>query len=319
MTEDEARMSSNSNIIQRALGIGVEVKADICERAYEKGDRFVLCTDGVWGAMKENELIDSLARTKALSGAMEKTMVKVDELGAADGNRHDNFTMALLTTTCNSKLKEAMTTKVRNLLLGLFFVCGLSLTGNVVQFTARPNQPADNTQAALNDTSSVAKVAELERQMAEMEKQIMGMKEKHDETISQLKAIESTSKEVAKIVKDNSSEVQKTKKQLIDKLDELIAQLEKIRDMGKGKDKDEQIASTSQNILDLSSELILFKITRLQIKEIVDLLNNSIARSDENDPRFSKKDQYEGHWTGTNPRGIITRVQDMKRQISNVK
>lgn len=106
---------------------------------------------------------------------------------------------------------------------------------------------------------------------------------------------------------------------MIDKLDELIAQLEKIRDMGKGKDKDEQIASTSQNILDLSSELILFKITRLQIKEIVDLLNNSIARSDENDPRFSKKDQYEGHWTGTNPRGIITRVQDMKRQISNVK
>ncbi|WP_287623016.1 protein phosphatase 2C domain-containing protein [Parabacteroides sp.] len=324
MTEDEARMSSNSNIIQRALGVGMEAKADICERAYEKGDRFVLCTDGVWGAMKEKDLIDSLARTKTLSGAMEKTMVKVDELGVADGSKHDNFTMALLTATCNSKLKEVMTSKVRNLLIGLSFVCGLSLIGNVVLFTTHPNKGIDNPQAAPSDTTSVSKVEELERQMrekdlrmTEMEKQIVSMKEKYDETFSKLKAIESTSKEVAKIVKDNSAEEQKTKKQLIAKLDELIAQLETIRDMGKGKDKDEQIASISRNIQDLSNELIPFKITQQQIKEIVDLLNNSIAKSDENDPKFSKKDQYKGHWNGTSPKGIITRVQDIRKQINN--
>ncbi len=326
MTEDEARMSSNSNIIQRALGIGAEVKADICERAYEKGDRFMLCTDGVWGIMKEKDLIDNVARTKALSGAMEKTMVKVDELGVADGNRHDNFTMALLTVNCNSKLKEAMTTKVRNLLIGLSFVCGLSLVGNVVLFTMRPNNTAGNPQTAQGDTTSLSKVAELEKQKAEMdlrmtelENQIINMKGKYDETFDKLKTIEKSSKEVAKIVNENRVEEQKAKKQLIDKLDELIARLEKICDMTKGEGKDKQIAEASQNIRMLSNELIPYGITSRKIEDIVSLLNNSIARSDENDSKFSKKDLYKGHWTGTKPKGIITLVKDMKEQISNIK
>ncbi len=322
MTEDEARMSSNSNIIQRALGIGAEVKADISERAYEKGDTIVLCTDGVWGAMKENELIESLARTKTLSGAMEKTMVKVDELGVADGNKHDNFTMALLTTTCNSNLKEAMTTKIRNLLLGLSIVCGLSLMGNVAQFTVRPDNSVNNPQVAHGDTSSVAKVAELEKQMAEkdlrmneLEKQIVDMKEKYDETFSKLSAIESASKEVAKIVNENREEEQKAKKQLIGKLDELITRLEKICDMMKGKDKDEQIAEATHNIRELPSELNPYGNKTRQIEDIVVLLNNSIAKSDKKDTRYRKNNQYEGHWTGTKPKGIITLVKDMKEQI----
>ncbi|WP_455622183.1 protein phosphatase 2C domain-containing protein [Parabacteroides sp.] len=322
MTEDEARMSSNSNIIQRALGIGTEVKADISERAYEKGDRFVLCTDGVWGAMKENDLIESLARTKTLSGAMERTMVKVDELGAAEGNNHDNFTMALLTVNCNSNLKEVMSTKVRNLLLGLSIVCGLSLLGNVAQFTVHPNHPVDNPQVAHGDSSAVAKVAELEKQMAEkdlrmdeMEKQIVDMKEKYDETFSKLKTIENPPKELTKIVGENSEEVQKNKKQLLEKFDELIAQLKKICDMTKGKDKDAQIDEASRNIRELSNKLIPNKKYEQQMKHIETLLNNPIAKSDINDEKYKKDDKYKGHWIG--PKGIITLVKDMRDEIDN--
>lgn len=318
ITEDEARMSSNLNIIQRALGVGTEVKADICERAYEKGDRFVLCTDGVWGAMKEKDLMESLARTKVLSGAMEKTMVKVEELGGAEGNRHDNFTMALLTTNCNSKLKESMTTKVRNLLLGLSIVCGLSLVGNVVQYVFHPNSTLDNIQ---ENSSSVEKVAELEEQMREkdlrldeMEKQIVSMKEKYDETFDKLKKI-NTAKEVAKFVNENRTEEQEVKKQLIDRLDTLIIQLGKISDMMRGNDKNRQIAEVSKNIRNLSHDLIPYGIRSQQIENVVELLNNSIAKSDKKDPNYNGKDQYKGHWTGTNPKGIITLVKDMKEQL----
>lgn len=316
MTEDEARMSSNSNIIQRALGIAMEVEADICERAYEKGDRFVLCTDGVWGAMKENELIESLARTKTLSGAMEKTMVKVDELGTTDGNRHDNFTMALLTTTYNSKLKEAMTTKTRNLLLGLSIICGLSLVGNVVQFTRRPNKLVDNPQMAQNDSSSVA---ELERRNDEMENQIVGMKEKYDEIFKKLEKMERDSKEVAKIVDENRKEEKEIKEQLISKLNTLVGHLKEICDMTKGDDKNKQVAEVSQNIESLSIELILCGINKQKIKDIVKLLNDSIAKSDKNDKNFSVKGRYIGHWTGKKPKGIITLVEDMKKQINDKK
>lgn len=50
LTEEEARLSGESNIITRALGPMEKVEPDIEELPYEKGDRFMLCTDGIWGA-----------------------------------------------------------------------------------------------------------------------------------------------------------------------------------------------------------------------------------------------------------------------------
>ena len=56
LTEEQARLSGQSNLITRALGGGNHL-ADIDVRPYEKGDRFMLCTDGIWGALPEKELI----------------------------------------------------------------------------------------------------------------------------------------------------------------------------------------------------------------------------------------------------------------------
>jgi len=326
MTEDEARMSSNSNIIQRALGVGVEVKADICERPYEKGDRFVLCTDGVWGAMKERELIESMARTKTLSGAMEKTMIKVDELGMAGGGLYDNFTMAMLITTHNSILKETMTTKTRNVLLGLTVVCGLSLVGNVIQFAGRANKGIDNP-IGYKDSASVT-INELKRQMAEkeawmteMEEQIKNLKQKNDDTFDKLRTIESTSKEVAEIVKENNAEEQKRTEQLVAKLGELIAQLERLRDMAHGSEKDRLIAQTQEQVKSMSKELLPYGIERKRLDKIVELLDAKMAKSDENNPEFKKQGRYKGHWEGKKApnKGIITLVKEIKEEINNKK
>lgn len=326
MTEEEARVSPNSNIIQRALGVGEEVKVDICERPYEKGDRFVLCTDGVWGVMKEKELIDTLARTKALSGAIEKTMIKVDELGMAEGGNHDNFTMALLETTCKSTLKETMTTKTRNVLFGLAVVCGLSLIGNGVQFVMRPNVAASKPQGMSDDSASVAMIKELKGQMAEkeawmadMENQIRNLKQKNDDTFDKLKTIESTSKEVAEIVKENNAEEQQKTKRLVEELEKLIVQLENICNMAKGKPKDEQIAQVSQGFRKLSREMVPYGVNSQQVDNVIKLLNNTIAHLDEKDGTYGKDGRYKGHWKGTKApnKGIITLVKEMKSQISN--
>lgn len=320
MTEDEARVSSNANIIQRALGVGEEVKADITERSYEKGDRFVLCTDGVWGAMKEQELVEILARTKALSGTMERTMVKIDEIGMAEGGRHDNFTMALLTTSCNSILRETMTTKTRNILFGLAIVCGLSLIGNGVQFAMRSAGVTHTQTGAESDSSLVAnknRMAEKEAWKREMEQQIRNLKQKNDETFDRLKAIENTSKEVADIVKENNAEEQQNTERLVKELEALITQLEDICDMAKGESKDDRITKASQNLRKLSYELMLYGVNSQQVDAVISLLNNPIARSDKKDGNFSKNGKYEGHWTGIKPKGIITLVKDMKTQIDN--
>lgn len=322
MTEDEARMSPNSNIIQRALGVGENVKADICERPYEKNDRFVLCTDGVWGAMKEEELVEMLARTKTLSGAMEKTMVKVDEIGMAEGNRHDNFTMALLMTTCNSTLKETMTTKTRNVLIGLAVVCGLSLIGNGMQFSTRPKAVA-TPQETESDSSSVATINELKRQMEEkddwmtkMEKQIRTLKQKNDSTFDMLKTIESTSKEVAEIVKENNVEEQKKTERLVKELDKLIKQLENIYNLTRGEKKDSEIAKARENIWNMCPELLPYGVRREQVEKVRELLGNKIASSDKEDEKYRKNGMYKGHWTSTNnPKGIITLMKEIKEQI----
>lgn len=47
LTEEQARMSPQSNIISRGLGSVGNNTPEIEEIPYRKGDRFVLCTDGV--------------------------------------------------------------------------------------------------------------------------------------------------------------------------------------------------------------------------------------------------------------------------------
>lgn len=322
LTEDAARLSPNANIINRALGVGAAVEADIAECAYEKGDRFVLCTDGVWGAMKEKDLIGILARTKTLSGAMEKAMVKVDEIGMDEGGMHDNFTMALLETTCNSTLKETMTTKTRNALFGLSVLCGLSLIGNGIQFAVGTGGMSNNYKVMPADSSALT-IHELKQQMAEkelwmneMEEQIQMLQQKNDDTFDKLEKIENSSKEVAKIVKENKKAKVEVTEHLEKELDKLIAQLEDICEMSKGSKKDKKIAEAKKNIKGLSRELISYGIRSSQLNDLLTLLSNSIAKSDKKDEKYKKDEQYMGHWTGTKPKGIITLMKDIKKQVS---
>ena len=108
LTEEQARLSSQSNIITKALGGNLTNLAEVTERPYEKGDRFMICSDGIWGMMPEKELIRRTAKTPSLSGAVDGTVVEVDEIGRNEGNTHDNLTIAMLEMKKDSKLKEKM-------------------------------------------------------------------------------------------------------------------------------------------------------------------------------------------------------------------
>lgn len=114
-TEEDARNAPNSNIITRALGVTEDIEPEFSELPYEKGDRFVLCTDGIWNSMPENELIPLMAKTSTPNGAVEKTMIAVNEIGVSSNPYHDNFTMALIETKRNSILQEKMTHKTRTI------------------------------------------------------------------------------------------------------------------------------------------------------------------------------------------------------------
>ena len=141
LTEEQARLSAQSNVITRALGVSPEVEVDITELAYEKGDRFMLCTDGIWGNITEKELIKIAAGTKSPGGAVESLVIRVDEQGFAAGGVHDNLTVALIETTSNSILKEKMSKRARIIITALSAVCLVSIVGNILLLTAKPEPP----------------------------------------------------------------------------------------------------------------------------------------------------------------------------------
>lgn len=145
LTEEQARLSSMSNIITRALGIFETCEVEIDQVPYEKGDRFVLCTDGIWGTMPDKELITYFTSTKSISGSVDRISVKVDEIGFSTGGGHDNHTLVLLETKINSIIKQKMSTKVKILVYALTAICCLSLLFNIIQYCSSDDSVPSNT------------------------------------------------------------------------------------------------------------------------------------------------------------------------------
>lgn len=56
LTEEEAEQSERRNIILQALGPDVRVKVDLTVQRLRRGDRLVLCSDGLSGLVKRDEI-----------------------------------------------------------------------------------------------------------------------------------------------------------------------------------------------------------------------------------------------------------------------
>lgn len=104
LSEEQARLSDQSNVILKALGIYGEVVPDICKLPYRKGDRFILCTDGFWGSMPEKPFLAGLA-VKEVGHVLERTANLVEEIGRKKGGSYDNLTAAIVEVQCNSQMK----------------------------------------------------------------------------------------------------------------------------------------------------------------------------------------------------------------------
>lgn len=140
LTEEQARTSPQSNVISKALGTTNDHVPDLYEVCYCKGDRLVLCTDGVWGAMTDKELIMRLAAPIEVCSLVDGMASEVDRIGHGKGGYHDNHTMAVIEMDNNSIKTDGMskTMKVVLAILSVFFavsvvfniVCSLKLRNN---------------------------------------------------------------------------------------------------------------------------------------------------------------------------------------------
>jgi serine/threonine protein phosphatase PrpC len=107
LTEEQARTSEESNVILRALGIKSRVEVDIQDNLpYKKNDIFLLCTDGICGAVPEKLMIELLSKKGELKIRLNNLVDSINRIGFENGGEHDNMTAAFVECLNPSLLKS---------------------------------------------------------------------------------------------------------------------------------------------------------------------------------------------------------------------
>lgn len=131
ITEEQARLSAQSNIILRALGVKPDLEVETTELPYRKGDKFLLCSDGFWGCLPEKEFLRLLDGHKRMDRKLEEAAQRIDQLGRQKGGDHDNLTAALITMKANSILKEKMNRTAKIMIAALSALLVVSFGFNI--------------------------------------------------------------------------------------------------------------------------------------------------------------------------------------------
>jgi serine/threonine protein phosphatase PrpC len=93
LTEEEAAIHPQRNVLYRAIGQGATLEVDVFTYALEPGDRLLLCSDGLWGMVDEAEIWRLVQEAETPRQACVQL---VDAANAAGGN--DNISVVLVET-----------------------------------------------------------------------------------------------------------------------------------------------------------------------------------------------------------------------------
>lgn len=84
LTEEEAEQSERRNIILQALGPDPQVKVDLTWQPLRRGDVLVLCSDGLSGLVRREEIAGVLAEEPDLARACSRLIDLANERGGPD-------------------------------------------------------------------------------------------------------------------------------------------------------------------------------------------------------------------------------------------
>ena len=84
LTEEEAAQSERRNIILQALGPDSKVKVDLTHQELRRGDILVLCSDGLSGQVKKEEIAKTALESKDLAAAATRLVELANERGGPD-------------------------------------------------------------------------------------------------------------------------------------------------------------------------------------------------------------------------------------------
>lgn len=306
-SEEEARIHPDSNIILRALGIAPTVKPEIVELAYEKGDRFMLCTDGIWGMFPEKQIIFMAARTPVLSGAVENLVVQVDEEGFANGGGHDNLTLALLETKTNSKMQEKMSTRQSIIFYILAALCLLSILLNVI-LLSRGRSDAVKKEGPTQMDSLVYVVSGLKEELEETQERLKKAEDNHAQFVDKMNKEQDPAK-MRDITKKESADVS-----LRSELEGIMNDVKKLSTMKSGAEKNRLVDGVINRFTQFAAKAGDKVVDKATKDAVLDLLSKPIAKKDDaGDP----KEKVKGHYMGRNPKNpsVYSYLQTIKDRI----
>lgn len=84
LTEEEAAHSERRNIILQALGPDPKIKVDLTYQEIRRGDTLVLCSDGLSGQVKKEEIAEIAGKATDLSAACDNLIALANERGGPD-------------------------------------------------------------------------------------------------------------------------------------------------------------------------------------------------------------------------------------------
>ena len=267
LTEEQARLSLQTNVITKALGGKNGTLADIDVLPYEKGDRFLLCTDGIWNALPEGDLVKRAAKTPSLAGAVDSVVLMADEIGRKNGNNHDNLTLALFETKEDSTTKVKMNRKAINIIRALTVLCCISFLACIFMAVKLMKPSAEKIQleqikkTVEQKTDSIksltGKKDSLEKQLDEYKNKA----EKAEEENRKMKVLNLTTqepiqdkKEIVDKTKEQAKEEKDTSNHFSKEIDDLIKSLNVVANKNSGSERNKQIESVIKEVTTLSSK-----------------------------------------------------------------
>jgi PPM family protein phosphatase len=84
LTEEEAAQSERRNIILQALGPDAKIKVDLTHQEIRRGDVLVLCSDGLSGQVKKEEIARSVLDEPDLPAVCDRLIALANERGGPD-------------------------------------------------------------------------------------------------------------------------------------------------------------------------------------------------------------------------------------------
>jgi len=95
ITRDQVKSDEMKNVITRSVGYEATVKADIYQFPVEKGDGFLICSDGLTGPVSDALIFEILEESRASGLSLEATAHQFVK-SANGGGGDDNVTVALV-------------------------------------------------------------------------------------------------------------------------------------------------------------------------------------------------------------------------------